>query len=217
MTKNNFILYKDYEEHIKLLSDEQAGQLFKAIFRYVDGRNEVDLDPMTQMAFSFIKANLERDLKKYKERVEIARENGKKGGRPKESEQNLNKPKKPSRLISKPKKGDIVIDTVTVIVNDKDIDIEIIKRYTTDLELTKSIVDFVNHRYSMPKKDRMSNLALQKFLNLLDKYFGNSNEQKILGIEKAIASGWKTVYENKDYNKDTTKSMQEIYDEEFGN
>ncbi len=83
MSKNSFILYKDYQPHIDMLSNEQAGQLFKAIFEYVEDRQEPTLDPITKMAFSFIKSNLERDLIKYKSTVERNRENGLKGGRPK--------------------------------------------------------------------------------------------------------------------------------------
>lgn len=199
--KNNFLLYKDYKEHIELLSDEEAGKLFKAIFRYVDGREETKLQGGTAMAFSFIKANLERDLSKYKERLKIAQENGKKGGRPKETKRNPKKPKETNGFSKKPKKGVIVIDNVNVIVNDIDIDIVIVKEYTNDLALTKSIVDFINHRYSMPKKDRLTNLGLTKFLNLLDKYFDDSISDKITAIDKSIASGWKTVYEPNNQGK----------------
>lgn len=125
MNKTNFILYKDYQDHVEMLTDEQAGKLFKAIFKYVDNREEVELDPITKMAFSFIKANLERDLVKYKNIVERNKLNGAKGGRPKTEKTqvvNLGNPKKP-------KKADID--------NDTDID--------TDIETKDNIVGVIKY------------------------------------------------------------------------
>ena len=43
------------------------------------------MDGMTQMAFSFIKAQLDRDNQKYQKMIESRREAGKLGGRPKGS------------------------------------------------------------------------------------------------------------------------------------
>ncbi len=80
--KKSFILYQDYEQHIDLLTDEQAGKLLKAIFKFNAG-NVPELDPVVQMAFSFIKSNLERDNGKYASIIERNKNNGLKGGRPK--------------------------------------------------------------------------------------------------------------------------------------
>jgi hypothetical protein len=76
--KKSFILYQDYEQHIQLLTDEQAGKLLKAIFLYNQG-HDVEMEPIVQMAFSFIKVNLDRDMEKYesvKERNKINGLNG---------------------------------------------------------------------------------------------------------------------------------------------
>jgi hypothetical protein len=137
MDKTNFILYKDYQSHVDLLSDEQAGKLFKAIFKYVDGRQEPKLDGMTTMAFSFIKASLERDLVKYKKRVVASQENGKLGGRPKLTDGLNGKPKEPSGLSSVPRKGDSV--NVSDSVNDKEVNrvpyADILKTWNATKEL----------------------------------------------------------------------------------
>ena len=114
MKKNNFLLYKDFETTLDLLNNEQSGKLFKAIYRYVNGRNEPDFesDGMLKVAFNIIKTQLERDLVKYQSTVERNRINGAKGGRPsnkaEETEQVIEKPKKPNGLIenqTKPKKA----------------------------------------------------------------------------------------------------------------
>lgn len=199
-------MYKDYKEQIFLLSDEQAGKLLKAIYNYVDGRNESDLDGMTTMCFSFIKNNLERDLLKYKDKVKTAIENGKKGGRPPKK---VEKPKKPSGLNdnqqkpttkqTKAKKGVIVIDNVIVTVIDNDIDIEIVKEYTKELELTKSICDFINMRKKIKKP--ISNDGLKKMLNKLNG-MATQNEHKCKILDESVMNSWQGIFELKNIKKD---------------
>ena len=76
--KKSFILYADYIKHIGKLSDEEAGQLFKAIFDYVNEGRLPDLDGMAAMAFSFISNQLDTDLQKYEETCKKRSENIKK-------------------------------------------------------------------------------------------------------------------------------------------
>ena len=107
MDKNSFLIYLDYEEQFNLLTDEQVGQLIRAIIKYEKSCEIPKLDGMLKMAFSFIKTQLDRDREKYNKKCEKNRENAKKGGRPKkqkdikkpngfeESEGNFEKTKKP--------------------------------------------------------------------------------------------------------------------------
>ena len=76
--KKSFILYADYIKHIRRLSDEDAGRLFKAIFDYVNEGKLPDLDGMAAMAFSFIANQLDTDLQKYEETCKKRSENIKK-------------------------------------------------------------------------------------------------------------------------------------------
>lgn len=82
MTKKSFILYCDTYEHIKCLPLDEKGRLLDAIFNY-SLHNEVEIDGMAGMAFSFIKAQMERDGQKYDKFLDKQKENGAKGGRPK--------------------------------------------------------------------------------------------------------------------------------------
>ena len=79
--KNSFVLYTDYKQHIDLLTTEEKAQLLDAIFGYAEG-NEIELDGATKMAFSFIKAQMDRDNDKYQETCEKRRAAGAKGGAP---------------------------------------------------------------------------------------------------------------------------------------
>lgn len=83
MDKNSFILYTEYSKHINLLSNEQSGILFKNIFSYITGGEIADMDAVTEMAFSFIKADLDRNTVKYEEVIEKKRIAGAMGGRKK--------------------------------------------------------------------------------------------------------------------------------------
>lgn len=89
MDKNSFLMYIDYEEQFNLLTDEQIGQLMRAIIKYEKTGNVPELKGMLKMAFSFIKTQLDRDREKYNKRCEQNRENAKKGGRPKKQEDNF--------------------------------------------------------------------------------------------------------------------------------
>lgn len=79
MDKNSFLIYLDYQEQFELLTDEQAGQLIKAIIKYEKTGEIAKLDGMTKMAFSFIKQQLDRDNEKWKEEKQKRSEAGKKG------------------------------------------------------------------------------------------------------------------------------------------
>ena len=82
MGSNSFILFNDLKDPIMSLSDEEAGKLFKAIFEYRDSGIDQDLTGATQIAFIFIKQQLDRSEEHYEMICDRNRVNGAKGGRP---------------------------------------------------------------------------------------------------------------------------------------
>jgi len=90
--KNSFILYSNYYEILKDLSDEDAGILFKAILQYQATKEEIKLPANIAIAFKFIKNQFDIDDKKYKEYSEKQKANGLKGGRPKTQKNPKNPP-----------------------------------------------------------------------------------------------------------------------------
>lgn len=52
--KKSFILYCDIGQHLELLSNEDAGLLFKGIVHYAGSGEPPELPPMAAMAFSFM-------------------------------------------------------------------------------------------------------------------------------------------------------------------
>lgn len=85
MNKKSFILYADYLEHFLRLPNEEAGLLIKATLVYVNSGDENSLPPAADMAFSFIKKQIDRDSEKWRETCKKRSEAGKKGGRPKKA------------------------------------------------------------------------------------------------------------------------------------
>ena len=97
--KKSFVLYTEYEENIEELPDVELGQLFRAIFGYVNRGIVPELSPSSKMAFSFIRKDLDRNQAKYEETCRKRREAGSKGGRPPKANadgENQTKAKKPN-------------------------------------------------------------------------------------------------------------------------
>ena len=83
--QNSFVLYTDYIQHVSLLSDQEAGQLFKALFHFVaDGTTPV-FSGSLMMCFSFISSQIQRDKAKYSDICEKRAAAGSKGGKQKQA------------------------------------------------------------------------------------------------------------------------------------
>ena len=100
--KKTFLLFTDLNVPFKSLSDEDAGKLIKAIFEYQNGGLMQKLPPQVNMAFLFIKQQLDRSDEHYEAICERNRINGAKGGRPK-------KPNKPSGLFGNPEEPKVTL------------------------------------------------------------------------------------------------------------
>ena len=79
---NSFVLYKEYREYIDMLSDQETGRLFKALFSVLSGGEEPELEGSTKIVFKVIYGQIMRDLEKWEETCRKRSEAGKKGGRP---------------------------------------------------------------------------------------------------------------------------------------
>ena len=128
-------MYSDYLEHFQRLSNEDAGILIKAILRYVSGLVPGEMPPVADMAFSFIRNQLDRDIKTYEDKCKKNRENGKLGGRPKKangfSKKRMDK-EKANGFSEKHNDTDNDSDTDIDIDNDSDTDID--NDFDTDID-----------------------------------------------------------------------------------
>lgn len=77
--KKSFVLYTDYDTIFEQLTDEEAGQLIKHLFRYVNDKEPEIENRMLRILFEPIKKQLKRDLKKWDKALKRKSDGGKKG------------------------------------------------------------------------------------------------------------------------------------------
>lgn len=67
--KKSFVVYNDYIDHFELLTNEERGSLIMLMLLYVNGRpyNILDYSATVRMAFSFIRADIDRNTDKYEQ------------------------------------------------------------------------------------------------------------------------------------------------------
>jgi hypothetical protein len=180
VNKKSFVLYTDQRSYFDKLNDQEAGQLIKHIFSYVNDENPNPVDRIIDLSFEPIKLQLKRDLIKYESISDRNKLNGKLGGRPKQEE-----PKKPTGLFGnpdKPKKADTDTD------ND------------TDTDINKKIPTFIEFRdYALQNKP----LANIKDLKLkYDSWVANGwkdgNNKKIVNWKSKILNTLPFIKESTD-------------------
>ena len=71
-----FNIYFDTFQHVEMLTMEQRGELFTALYEYAVNERITEFNNgMVKMAFSFFKAQIKRDFEKYYEKCEKLRQN----------------------------------------------------------------------------------------------------------------------------------------------
>ena len=118
--KNSFVLYTDFYEVLKDLSDEQLGLLHRVIYRYVISGNDTEakilLSPEVKMAFNFIKLQIDKNKEKWEETKEKRAEAGKKG-----MHNRWNEDITKITNITKDNKNNKVIKQITKITKDNNV------------------------------------------------------------------------------------------------
>ena len=73
--RKSFIVYYTTYETLKDFKDAELGKIFRAMCEYDMSGKEITLPKHLQIAFNFIKAHLDADKKKYKEKCEKNKQN----------------------------------------------------------------------------------------------------------------------------------------------
>ena len=156
--KKGFILYADQKALFDQLPNDKAGELIKFIFAYVNDENPTTDDIIINLAFTPIKQQLKRDLKKFEETKEKRSEAGKAGAN--KRWQNIANDGK--RILPIAKIADNVNDNVNV--KDKVIDINIRKQtFASSLQpyLEKYGREFLNEFYLYWTEQSVTNKKLK--------------------------------------------------------
>ena len=89
--KKSFLVYFDWEAPLQELTNEELGELFRAMFIYAKYGELIDFEHRSlKLVFGFIKSAIDRDKTAYEEKCRKNAENASKGGKKKaENEQKL--------------------------------------------------------------------------------------------------------------------------------
>ena len=176
--KSSFIVHLDSLDVIDDLSDEQCGELLRAMRAY-HSDDEFTPSAIVKVAFSQFKNQFSRDQKKYKSIVERNRINGSKGGRPPLP----NKPTGLSGNPDEPKKADS--DSGSKSVNDSGNDNESKKEKPKQAPAKKQQVSVIEYPPELNKPawdEWIENRRQSKIKKLTPK-------GEILAVNKLIAMG----------------------------
>ena len=92
--KKSFLLYTDRWKEIQMLSNEQCGILFKAVFTYVNTGVRLETNDLTlQVLFSVLTSQIDEGTRRWEATRKARSEAGKKGGAPKGNKNAANKRK----------------------------------------------------------------------------------------------------------------------------
>lgn len=193
--KKSFVMYADFQELFNELSDNDAGQLIKHIFKYVNDENPETKNPIVKISFIQIKLQLKRDLDKWETQLEQRRQAGKKSAEVRSTKTN----ERSTVVQSRRRKP---TDNVNVNVNVNDIkeikgseidispfDSDFMIHWETWLAYKKSQFGF---RYKLLSSE-------QTAFNDLVKKANGEKLQAIAIINNSIANGWKGLIEMKNY------------------
>ena len=221
MAKDSFILYLEQKQIFEMLTDEEAGQLIKAIFEYEDTGQTVTLDRSLQIAFLPIKNVLDRNKEKYEKVVERNKKNIEKRWNKEDTKNTTGK-----NGIQKNTKN---TDNDNEHDNDKKEknkkrktfdDVFSENHFSNDLENT--IKDFIDMRKTIKKP--MTTKALELLIRNLKK-LTNLEDEQIAILNQSIEHGWQTVYPLKQFKNNSSNGnindfkdlMEEAQNEQAGN
>ena len=145
-------LFGDNSATIDLLSDAEAGRLLKALLHYNQGK-ETQLVGQEKLVFAMLKAQIDRDAASYQSFIDKQRENGKKGGRPKNPENptlTQTNPKNPS-LFEKTQKSQ---EKEKEEEKEKDKEEEVIKRKRFTPPTSAEVAQYCRERNNNVNADR---------------------------------------------------------------
>ena len=177
--KKSFLIYCDIIHTVEQLTDEQAGDLFKHILRYVNDQDPQSDSVITKIAFEPIKQALKRDLDKYKSICERNSDNAKKRWNATASDR--------IRPLTKNADSD----------SDSDSDIEIDKEYKLAFDLWL--------KYKKEKKQKYTKTGIQQLVKTNQDKYTPSEFTKV--VEHSIAQNYSGLYEPKDMKNNTTNQQ----------
>lgn len=172
---DSFILYTSYYALIEGLTDEQLGQLTRAIFLYARDGEVINLEPVVRMAFAFIKDDMERNQAKYNEKREKLRANAQKRWQKKQLDANAEEPQqkhtKAYKSMQLDANAEIALHNDNVYVNDNVYDNDVSKETDNNIPSKEGLSISEN-----PKVDPVKRCAKIDF-SAIKEYWNTKHDQ----------------------------------------
>lgn len=203
-----FLVYKDWESLFDSLdSNEEAGELIKALFAFAKRGEIAEFSGALKMAFIFMSQQLERDGLKWEETCNKRSESGKKGGRPAKAKES----KKTNCFLEKQKKAKEA-DTDTVTDTEKDTDTVTDKDTVINGDDKSSPTPTNQKRFVKPSLDevkaycqeRGNSIDAERFIDYYE-----STGWKVGG--KAAMKDWKAAVRNWERRRIDTNSTESYH------
>ena len=212
--KKGFILYADQKELFDQLPNEKAGELIKHIFSYVNDDDPQTEDLLIKLAFTPIKQQLKRDLKKFEETKKQRSDAGKRSAEVRKAQRDST----PLTSVQRSSTKATVKENVTVTVNDN-VKVIDIKKEKEVFNFRKSLIAFgfneklVDDWMKVRKTKKATNTetALNSFLNECKRSNLENDSILQLCIErdwKGFKNEWLENKQNK--NNDTNKPKSRL-------
>jgi hypothetical protein len=179
MAREFFCAYHSLTDTTRCLNDAEFGRLMRAAISYSASGESPTLSGREAVLWDMVRWQIDRDIEKYQAFADKQTENGKKGGRPKKTEETQEthgfseKPKKAYTKENDPNKKPSV--SITPLS-----------------PLEGAVKAFCDHRKKLRKP--MTDHAIDLFRKRLEELAPSNEEKQIELINTAIERGWQTVY-----------------------
>jgi len=199
--KKSFVLYADYINIFEELTDEEAGQLAKHMFRYVTDQHPEAENRLIKIAFGPIKQQLKRDLKEWEETIEKRKKAGLASAERRQQNTLNSTHVNTCQQVSTVNVNDNVnvnvnvTDTVLSKDNDKTKPPVVVKTWKTDFEIYRSGLNEVYNELIFDSEF----IATQEKLN--------PNVDIQLSLEKSVLNFWSTEAGWKHKKKSRSKEL----------
>ena len=174
----SFMFYHNWKKQMEILSDAQVRQLVYNLIYYHEGEDEkikleTDLEKAVWLG---ILPGIEINHKKYQNRVEANRKNGKRGGRPKDESK---EPKEPSGFSENPE--NLIIDNRKEIIENRE---KINDNSKKEIVKSEKVID-IGEKTIDNSKQKIRNGELTK--EEIEEFIGDSNKLKEY-LDKRVGS-----------------------------
>ena len=191
--RNSFILYSSYEEVLKELSKEEIGEVLMAIFAYQRTGEKPELSKGANIAFLFIKNQLDIDAEKWAKEVENRSKAGKKGMEKRWGKKNITEDNSVISDITKITEYDNENEIVNEYENEKEnedvYENKVNPLLTFSKRMNGKVQDWINY-----KGKSFNPITTVNFINLIKEKLKIHTEDEIIDlIDLSINRRWKNI------------------------